>query len=263
MAVIELTVTEDRLGDELIETLVPARSGFDLSEGAYTIQDVSLYLRATTPAEHMKPVDWAQSSRRPYPKATSQAIAAWIRRSVDVEAVELGGRRRALHFHDLIRMRMIALLRSRGISFKAIRESELFAQDLTGSRNPFATEDLWHSDSDIFLSFRERIISTAEQQGQYAMDLLEPYLKRVDHHPGLTFGGDGLASLWRPHHSVALDPHIGFGAPCIEHTRIQTEVLWSLRNAGESLEALADVYEIAPDKVNAAIEWERRLVNAA
>ena len=158
---------------------------------------------------------------------------------------------------------MISLLRSRGVSFKAIRESEQFVQDLTGSRNPFATEDLWHSDSDIFLNFRERIISTAERQGQYAMDLLGPYLKRVDHYPGLTFDGDGLANLWRPHHSVALNPHIGFGAPCIEHTRIQTEVLWSLYNAGESLEWLAEVYEIAPDKVNAAIEWERRLVNAA
>ena len=247
----------------MIETLAPVRSGFDLSEGAYTIQDVSLYLRATTPAESMTPVDWAQSPERPYPKASSQAIAAWIRRSADVEAVELGRRSRALHFHDLIRMRMISLLRSRGISFKAIRESEQFVQDLTGSRNPFATEDLWHSDSDIFLNFRERIISTAERQGQYAMDLLVPYLNRVDHYPGLKFDGDGLANLWRPHHSVALNPNIGFGAPCVEHTRIQTEVLWSLHNAGESLESLAEVYEIAPDRVNAAIEWEHRLANAA
>ncbi len=263
MAVVELTVAKDRLTGGLIETLVPARSGFDLSEGAYTIQDVSLYLRATTPAENMKPVDWAQSSERPYPSATSRAIAAWIRRSVDVEAVTLGSQRRALHFHDLIRMRMISLLRSRGISFKAIRESEQYARDLTGSRNPFATQALWHSDSDIFINFRECIISTAELQGQYAMELLEPYLKRVDHYPGLKFDGEGLANLWRPHHSVALNPQIGFGAPCIEHTRIQTEVLWSLRNAGESVESLADVYEIAPEKVNAAIEWERRLVNAA
>lgn len=158
---------------------------------------------------------------------------------------------------------MISLLRSRGISFKAIRESEQFARDLTGNRNPFATAALWHSDSDIFLRFRDRIISTAEQQGQYAMALLEPYLRRVHHYPGLKFDGDGLANLWRPHQSVALNPKIGFGAPCIEHTRIQTEVLWSLRNAGESLESLAEVYEIAPDKVHAAIEWEHRLVNAA
>ena len=263
MAVVELTVARDSLTGGLIETLVPARSGFDLSEGAYTIQDVSLYLRATTPAENMEPVEWAQSSERPYPNATTRAIAAWIRRSVDVEVVTLGSHWRALHFHDLIRMRMISLLRSRGISFKAIRESEQFARDLTGSRNPFATEDLWHSDSDIFLNFRDRIISTAERQGQYAMDLLEPYLQRVKHHPGLTFDDDGLASLWRPHNSVALNPQIGFGAPCIENTRIQTEVLWSLRNSGESLESLAEVYEIAPEEVNAAIEWEHRLANAA
>ena len=35
------------------------------------------------------------------------------------EAVELGRRSRALHFHDLIRMRMISLLRSRGSEFQS------------------------------------------------------------------------------------------------------------------------------------------------
>ena len=95
------------------------------------------------------------------------------------------------------------------------------------------------------------------------MELLEPYLKRVHNYPGLKFDINGLASLWRPHRSVALNPQIGFGAPCIEHTRIQTEVLWSLRNSGESVESLADMYEISREKVKAAIDWELRLANAA
>ena len=157
-------------------------------------------------------------------------------------------------------MRMVALLRSRGLSFGEILDAEQYARSLTGSVQPFVTEPLWTCGSAAFLDFGERLIAIS-RSGQYAMDFLRGYLEPVHH--GLSFGEDHLADLWRPWQLVAIDPRIEFGAPCVEGTRVQTEVLWSLNKAGDSPEFLADAYGLALEKVRAAISWERRLANAA
>ena len=231
-----------------------------LSSGAYTVQEAALFLRATTPPERPPLAIWRRQSRRNFVEPSTQAIAAWVRHGLKVYPRQVSSRRRIVTFKDLIRMRMVALLRTRGLTLSEILEAEDYARQLSGSMQPFVTEPLWTSGSDVFMKFGERLIDIS-RFGQIAMDFMSQYLVSVHH--GLTFGEDHLAELWRPSELITIDPRVEFGAPCVEGTRVQTEVLWSLNRAGDSSEFLARVYGLGVEKVRAAIEWEDRLALAA
>ena len=231
-----------------------------LSSGAYTVQEAALFLRATTPPRDA-PLDyWRLSPQKTFVRPSTKAIAAWIRHGLQIRTHQVSSRRRVVTFNDLIRMRMVALLRTRGLTLREILEAEDFARRLSGSMQPFVTEPLWTSGSDVFMKFGKKLIDIS-RLGQYAMDFISEYLFPVHH--GLTFGEDHLAELWRPSELITIDPRVEFGAPCIEGTRVQTEVLWSLNRAGDSPDFLAKVYGLGIEKVRAAIEWEERLALAA
>ena len=228
--------------------------------GMYTIQAAALYLRATTPPRNQPLHIWEREPRPGYVRPSARSIAAWIRFGLDLEIVHVGPRTRTVTFQDLIRMRMVALLRTRGLSLHEILDAEAYARTLTGSHNPFVTEPLWTSGSDAFLKFRDKILSIS-RAGQYALEFLNEYLEPVHH--GLQFGPEHYADIWRPYQAIAMDPTIAFGAPCIESTRIQTESIWSLHKAGDSPEYLSNAYGVDISRIRAALNWEQRLANAA
>ena len=53
-------------------------------------------------------------------------------------------------------------------------------------------------------------------------------------------------------------PGVGWGRPCIVGTAIQTAVVARRVRAGETLQDVADDYEIALELVEAAVAFERR-----
>jgi uncharacterized protein (DUF433 family) len=119
---------------------------------------------------------------------------------------------------------------------------------------------MWTSSSEIFVRFANLLVS-ASKGGQIAMDFLREYLVPVHH--GLEFGQGAVAVAWKPMPGVRIDPKIQFGAPCIEGTRIQTEVIWSFHQAGDPVDQLAEMYRVERGQVEAAIAWERTLAAAA
>ena len=237
--------------------ITPARRAYS---GVYTIGDTALYLRATTPPPEIPLKVWLPKRRR-FIRPSSRHLYAWIRRSMEWEELAHTPRQDLiLSFGDLVRLRMIVIMRSRGVAPEVIRESEDYARKLTGRPQPFVTERLWTSSSDVFFRLAEFLIA-ASKKGQLAMDFLEAYLMPVNH--GLVFGPDELACAWSPVEGVIIDPAVQFGAPCIEGTRIQTEAVWALSRAGESAETLARMYQVEHRKIEAALEWEETLDKAA
>ncbi|MCJ7510446.1 MAG: DUF433 domain-containing protein [Dehalococcoidia bacterium] len=222
--------------------------------GIYSVPDAALYLRATTPPPEMVLRLW-EKKRRVFIGPNSRHLYAWIRRGVE----DYSGRDIVLTFEELVRMRMIVILRSRGLSLPAILSSESYIRSLTGSPQPFVTESLWSSSSDIFLEFMGLLAVT--KQGQLAMEFLKEYLLPVHH--GLEFDAAGISAIWRPMPGVLIDPDIQFGAPCIEGTRVETEAIWSFHQTGETIDRLASWYAVDRQQIEAAIEWEATLARAA
>ncbi len=229
--------------------------------GTLTVRDTALFLRATTPRPETPVAMW-----KPRPKsfvATSRALYAWIRLGLEWdEPVRVSTRDRVVTFEDLVRLRMIALLRARGLRYAAIRNAERYARELTGLPQPFVSEALWTAVSDVFMRFQDHLLSiTREGQFAFPLETLRDFLTPVYH--GLSFDAQGSAEVWSPRRGVTIDPEIQFGAPCVTGTRIETEALWSFKEAGETPASLARLYRLKIEQVDAALEWEQDVSLAA
>jgi uncharacterized protein (DUF433 family) len=70
-----------------------------------------------------------------------------------------------------------------------------------------------------------------------------------------------MASLWRPHDRVWINPKVQAGTPCVDATRIPTAALADMASAEDDLEDLADDYEIDIADIRAAIGYEKELLD--
>jgi uncharacterized protein (DUF433 family) len=155
---------------------------------------------------------------------------------------------------------MVSLLRARGLSYARIRRSEEYARKAFRIPNPFVTEMLWTSGSEVFLEWSQQLVAIS-RSGQLWLPTLGEMLQPANH--GLCFDDAGEARSWRPQEGIVLDPEVEFGAPCIDGTRIQAETIWSMHEAGDTLETLAAAYGLGHNEVTAAIEWHQKVALAA
>lgn len=212
-------------------------------EGIYDVPEAARYLRAARRGE-VYTVD-------------ARGLIRWIRRGLASPGlVNVQGNQLLIGFEDLISMRVIAALRTAGVSWRDIRRAEGWLRETTGAQRPFATETLWTGQGEIFADWSQRLVSAASG-GQMALDLLRQYLIPVH---GLKFSEASSEVVeWEPFDDVVLDPLIQFGAPCIRGTRIPTRTVWGMVEAGDSHAWVAEAYGLSLAEVLAAGEWESRV----
>lgn len=227
--------------------------------GTFTIKDTALYLRATTPPARV-PISFWKRHRPEQFVTTSRALYAWIRLGLEWdEPLPVSSRDRVITFEDLVRMRVIALFRSRGFSYRDIRSSEDFVRQEMGLQQPFVTENFWTADR-ILMEFEGHLLAVSPGRLQMGFAEFNEFFHPVEN--GLAFNKYGIAERWSPSPNVLIDPTTQFGAPCVEGTRVSTETLWSFHQAGDSIVSLAKMYEIDLNQVEAALDWESRIAAA-
>ncbi len=213
-------------------------------EGIYEPAEAARYLKADHNADVIYPL-------------TSATLIRWIRNGLaDPELARTPGRDLLMAFDDLISMRVIVALRTAGVSWPAIRATETWLREVTGKRHPLATEIIWSGQGQVFAEWGEQLVS-GNARGQMAFDLLRKYLIPIH---GLDFDAEtGQAASWEPFHNVTLQPRVQFGAPCVKGTRIPTRALAGMVAAGDSVDWVARAYQLKPETVQAACDWELRL----
>ncbi len=104
--------------------------------------------------------------------------------------------------------------------------------------------------------------------GQWPLDaVVRDLLRRV------TRGRNGILTFF-PRVSVAkhgvdeffpivVDPRVCFGRPLIAGTSIPTDVIADRRRGGESMKSIAEDYDLAQEKIAAALAFERVTARAA
>lgn len=191
----------------------------------------------------------------------SSNLIRWIRAGLsDPEITRVHGRELLISFEDLISLRVIAIMRAIGISWAKIRVAEQWLRNHTGHQRPFALQQLWTETIDIFAEFQEHLIA-ASRHGQLAFsELLKGILEPVV--GDMKFGERHIATTWRPHPDVLMDPTVQFGEPCIEGTRIVTRSCWEMFRGGDSVSYLARSFHLADEQIEHALEWEDRLAAA-
>lgn len=215
------------------------------STGLYSIPESAKLLANTPPLTNGNKVN--------YPR-----LRYWISTSVPhIESPIYPTRKRLVSFVNLISMRMVAVLRSRGVKLKEIKTTETWLEKEFGIVYPLASKGLWTCDSHIYIKFKENLLA-ASKYGQKAMDFIRDWLSEVE--LDMTFDMDDVANSWTPYQGISINPIIQFGEPCISGTRIPTSSIWSNRIAGDSPETIAKAHDIDGALVVNAIDWEKRLV---
>ena len=211
--------------------------------GLYEMSEAALFLQSSRGASKTYRVD-------------SSKLIRWIRKGLsDRDLVHVRGADLLIGFEDLVSLRIIAALRSAGISFSVIYEAERWLRDISNHPRPFATEAVWTEGSQVFVQMCDRLIA-ASRSGQMAFELLRDWLIPVH---GLAFDAEGIVLDWEPRKGVLLSPDIQLGAPCIKGTSIPTSAVWGMVEGGDSVEYVMRSYHLERQEVESAIEWENRL----
>ncbi len=219
--------------------------GFSDYSGIYDVPEVARYIKASDVGNAFCSV-------------SSAKLLRWIRRGVaSPDLVGVAGTELLIAFEDLVSMRVITALRSVGVKWSEIDRTEGWLRNETGHERPFATEYLWTGQGDIFVDWTERLLS-ASRNGQLALELLKDYLIPVH---GLVFGEESkVAVSWEPMTGIVLEPAVQFGSPCVKGTRIPARTISGMIEAGDSIEWVAQSYGLSTDEVEAACDWEARVI---
>lgn len=217
------------------------------SPGTYSVPNAALYICATM-------------RNGPTFRLNTRHLYYWTREGL-AGGYLTGVRNRHLFvtFKDLVSLRIVAAMRANGIKPREIQIAEAELRKMYGWEYPFTMVDLWTSKPDIFMKVRGIPLSVS-RHWQAAMAFIEEYLQPVH---GLTFDLFGSSATWEAHHGILLDPQVQYGDPCIQGTRVPTQVIWSFYQAGDSLDELAVLYGLHRSQLENAVAWEKRIQEAA
>ena len=175
---------------------------------------------------------------------------------------EYEGRRRYMSFGAVVTSRAVSLLLSFGVSTDRIGMAHDYLKEETGLEYPFAWRRFWMesptASRHVYTKLNQLIV-VASATGQLTFtDLLHGEVTRDW---SMDFDGsvDELAASWSPASGVVIDPFVQSGAPCVEGTRTPTSSLYGCVEAGDSVENVADWFNLSETQVKDAIAWESRL----
>ena len=209
------------------------------SLGLYRIPDAARLLGTTPPLANGRGV---QSGKLRY----------WIRTStVPVRPIP-PFRYPFITFRDLISMRLIAVLRSRGVTLKEVRDTEAWMRQNLHIDWPFVSRPLWTFASEVYTEFENHLI-VASKAGQQAMDFVRQWFTKVE--LDMSFDENEIVSAWLPFESIIIDPKIQIGQSCISGTRIPSSSIWGKLRAGDSVEVVARLYDLTEEQIRHAYEW--------
>lgn len=216
----------------------------DLFVGTYEIPEAAQYLSNTHPFATNRIVN-------------AQKLRYWIRTSVpEINPPDFPFSKRLISFYDLISMRMVAVMRSRGIQLKEIRSAEKYIREQFGIQYPFINREIWTYGSNVYVQL-EKFLIAASRYGQQAMDFFQEWVEKVD--LDMSFDSDDYVESWHPYDDITLDPKVQIGSPCISGTRIPSQSIWRKIKAGDTAEVIADLYDINLSQIKHVIEWEQQL----
>jgi uncharacterized protein (DUF433 family) len=165
-----------------------------------------------------------------------------------------------LSFQNLVEAHVLRSLRTEhGVSLKDVRKALAFAEDRLRIDRLLLDRRLCADAGRLFLDEYGKLIELSAS-GQLAMrTVFEQHLRRIDWsdaglvarlHP---FLASSAAIDARP---IAIDPKIAFGRPIVSRKSISTRAIADRLDAGESVEDLADDYELQPEEIEQAVLYE-------
>ena len=223
-----------------------------IGKGIYSIPEVSRWTQIPAPAIRR----WVGGYRSGRQEGQIQHAPVFV--------PELSGRpnSKTLSFLDLVELRFINEFRKHGVSWPVIRKTSEAAAKILGTGHPFANRRIYTDTKTIFIRTINEVGGPQLLElfrGQFEMDdIVFPLL-----HGSLDFGDDDFALKWWPmgrSSEIVLDPARNFGRPIMASARVPTETLYDAFLAEQSIERVAEWFEVDPSLVREAVAFQEHLV---
>ena len=164
----------------------------------------------------------------------------------------------ALGFLDLMEIRVVEEFLKLGVTWKTIREAAVRGREIYRTTHPFCTQPFKTDGRSLFSYVQEKagepILADIVKNQRVFNRILEPFLCDVEY-------VDQTIARWWPmgqRRHVVLDPHRCFGKPIVAREGVPTQVLAQAFAVEQSIPAVARWYELSPQSVRSAVEFERR-----
>lgn len=164
----------------------------------------------------------------------------------------------AVGFKDLMEIRFVNAFLEQGVSWRTMRDAHIAAKEKLGTDHPFCTHKLGTDGRVILLQQAEKsgdncLINIANDQREFDR-IVTPFLRELEFDRGTT--------RWWPlgrKRQVVVDPTRNLGQPTTNLSGVPTRVLARSVAANGSIESVAKWFEVAPDEVRDAMEFEQAL----
>ena len=165
-----------------------------------------------------------------------------------------------LSFSNLVEAHVLSALRKQyRVKMDEVRTALEYARQQLGVERVLLSKELRVMIGNVFLQHLDKLINVGKG-GQEAMpEILQAYLERIEWdlrgvptrmYPLTRFDYRNAPRL------VTIDPIVAFGRPVIERKAIKTFVIAERFKAGESIEEIAEDYDLEAFEVEEAIRYE-------
>jgi uncharacterized protein (DUF433 family) len=219
-----------------------------VSAGIYTVPEASRLTKVSTSRIRR----WLKGYEFKTGKARHQSKPVWAGQFGPVDG------KMAVGFRDLMEIRFVDAFLNRGVTWKTMRAAHQAAKATLGTDHPFCTHRFATDGREILLREAESagdasLIDITTNQREFAR-IVEPFLKELDFDDGVT--------RWWPlgkQRLIVIDPARNLGQPTVSRSGVPARVLAESVAANGSLESVARWFEVAPEEVRDAVEFQRSL----
>lgn len=164
----------------------------------------------------------------------------------------------AVGFKDLMEIRFVRAFLEKGVNWKTMRDAHVAAKAKLGTDHPFCDHRFATEGRAILLHEAQasgdmRLTNITNDQSEFTQ-IVTPFLKELDFTDGVT--------RWWPlgrERQVVVDPVRNLGQPTVNSSGVPTQVLARSVRTNGSIELVARWFEVAPEEVRDAVEFEQML----
>jgi uncharacterized protein (DUF433 family) len=223
-----------------------------LNAGLYTVPEAARLTRISTGKIRRWPKGYSFKSG----ERIHHSDAVWQGELTPIE------NKLALSFRDLLELRFVDAFIRAGVSWRTMGRAHARAQEELKTTHPFCSNRIFTDGRSILLRQGEEdsdqaLINLANNQAEFAR-IVEEFEEELE------FSGSDI--IWYPlgkDRQIVIDPKRNFGQPTVTKSGVPAATLARSVKANSSQEIVARWYEVHPDEVRDAVEFEESLAKAA
>ena len=159
---------------------------------------------------------------------------------------------KAVNFYTLIELYTCFHLQNLGVSPKEILKSRAAMINDLNTPYPFASDKILSNGKKIWFEFKDSIVKADGSKQTEFVEFIREFANKIE------FDSNKIAEKFWPagkQSDVVINPHNQFGQPILNGTNINAEVIYSMYESGEPIDAIGILYDITSKQVKDAISF--------